>query len=165
MKLKIFIIAIFSYLNALSLPSNFRADFTQTITSDKKTLNYKGELYLKNNLIYWHYTKPIEKKIWITDKKVYVYEPDLYQVTISKRPQLDLIKIVKNAKKIEGNEYLAQIDKKKIYFIFTKTLNKLWYEDEVGNLITIKFNNQSKKELNSSLFKPQFPSDVDFIYQ
>ena len=165
MKNKIFlIILIISFVNALTLPKNFSADFTQTITSSNKTLKYKGKVYLKNNYVFWHYIKPIEKKVWITSK-VYMYEPDLYQVTISKRPEISLIKIVKNAKKIKNNEYLAKMDKKEIYFIYNKTLKKLWYKDEVGNLVKINFYNQSTKELNSSIFKPTFPNDVDFIYQ
>ena len=164
-KLKLVLICCLAvFLNALNLPSNFEADFIQTINSNGKNLLYKGKIYFQKEKIFWHYLYPVEKYIWINDK-VYVYEPDLIQVTISKKPKFNLQNIIKNAKKIKQNEYETVIDKKKVYFVFEKTIKKLWYKDKMDNLVTIVFNNISLKKLNPSLFIPKYPKDVDIIYQ
>ncbi len=160
----ILIFFLAGFLNALNLPSNFQADFIQTINSNGKKLIYKGKIYYQKNKIFWHYNYPVEKYIWINDK-VYVYEPDLIQVTISKKPKFNLQNIVKNAKRIKPHEFETVIDKKKVYFIFDKIIKKLWYKDEMGNLVSIVFNKTSLKKINPSLFIPKYPKDVDIIYQ
>ena len=165
MKLTAFIIVLlFSYLNALSLTNNFEANFTQTINSNGKKLFYKGQIFYKNGKILWKYSYPVKKYIWI-NKKVYIYEPDLMQVTISKKPKFNLENILKNAKK-EKEFYMTKIDNKKVYFIYDKTLKSLHYKDDAGNLVTIDFSNTSTKSIEDSLFIPTYPKkDVDFIYQ
>jgi len=159
-----FILFLTVFLNALSMPSYFQADFIQTIRSEGKKLIYKGKIFYHKNKIFWHYTYPVEKYIWI-NKKVYVYEPDLIQVTISKRPEFTLQNILNNAKKIKNNEYETVINNTKVNFVYNKTIKKLWYKDKMGNLVEINFSHQSTKELNSSLFIPKYPKDVDIIYQ
>ena len=151
-------------LNALNLPSNFEANFTQTITSQDKKITYKGKIFYKNGKILWKYSYPVEKYIWINNK-VYVYEPDLYQVTISPKPKFTLQNIIHNAKHLKNNLYEAKINDKKIYFLYDKTLKYLKYKDKMDNLVEINFSNQSTKELNSTLFIPNYPKDVDIIYQ
>ncbi len=160
----ILIFFLVNFLNALNLPSNFQADFIQTIQSNGKKLIYKGKIYYHKNKIFWHYTYPVEKYIWINDK-VYVYEPDLIQVTISKKPKFNLQNIINNAKKIKQNEYEAVINNKKAYFIFDKIPKKLWYKDKMGNLVSIVFNQISLKKINPSIFIPKYPKNVDIIYQ
>ena len=155
------IVLIFiSFLYSLELPKQFSAKFTEYIYQKNKKLTYKGLIIFKNQNIYWKYTYPNTKEIWINNK-VYVYEPDLMQVTVSKKPKLNLIKILKNAKKIDKNLYLAKMDKKDIYFIYNKTLKKLWYKDEIGSKIEMYFT----KENNYSIPPLNFPEDVDYIYQ
>ena len=163
--MKIILANIFLIINlfALNLSKYFSADFIQKIYSEKSTLTYKGKIFVKNNKVYWKYTYPNEKEIWINDK-VYIYEPDLMQVTISKKPKLNIFNAIKNAKKIKDNIYLAKIDNKNIYFIYDKTLQKVWYKDDVGNEVKINFYKKSTKKFNLTLI-PKFPKDVDFIYQ
>jgi len=158
----ILIITIFSYSFELKYKS-FVSDFNQSVISENKKINYEGKIYLKDNLIYYHYTKPIEKKIWI-NKKIYVYEPDLEQVTIYKKSD-NLFNLIKSAKKIAKNLYLKEYDNKKIYFKVENNLIKgIYYKDKVDNLVTIKFFNIEKKELNKTLFIPSYPDYVDIIY-
>jgi outer membrane lipoprotein carrier protein len=161
--LRKFILLIILCLNlsALNLPKNFAANFTQYIYQNDKKLTYKGIIILNNNQIYWKYTYPTLKEIWIKDK-VYIYEPDLIQVTISKKPKLNLFKILKNAKKIDNNKYMALADNKEIYFIYDKTLKKAYYKDDIGNSIEIYF---KKLDKNISVPPLNFPKDIDFIYQ
>jgi outer membrane lipoprotein carrier protein len=163
-KWKILILFFITYLFALNLPEYFSASFVQKIYSNDKVLIYKGKIYTDSKNVFWKYTYPNEKKIWITDK-VYVYEPDLIQVTISDKPKLNLFEAIKKAKKIKQNEYVAKVNNKKIYFLFDKTLQKAWYTDDVGNKVEIVFYNQTDKKIPKSLFTPTYPDDVDFIYQ
>jgi len=151
-------------LFAINFPKYFSADFVQKIYSDNNTLTYKGKIYTDSKHVFWKYTYPNEKEIWINDK-VYVYEPDLLQVTISKKPEFNLFNALNKAKKINSKEYEAVVDNKKVYFVFDNTLKKVWYTDDVGNKVVIIFNNQSDKNIKSSIFKPNFPKDIDIIYQ
>jgi len=161
---KIFFLVIFDFLFAISIPNNFSANFVQTITSDGKKLTYKGEIFFKKPNILWKYTYPNEKYIWVKNK-VYIYEPDLYQVTIAKKPDFILTKILKKAKKFKKNIYKTKLKDKTVFFIYNKTLQKLWYKDNLGNLVTIKFLNQKEKKISPKLFIPKYPKDVDIIYQ
>jgi outer membrane lipoprotein carrier protein len=163
-KWKILILLFITNLFALNLPEYFSADFTQKIYSDNSILTYKGKIFTDSKKVFWKYTYPNEKEIWISNK-VYVYEPDLLQVTISKKPEFNLFDALKNAKKIKNNDYIANVNDKKIHFLYDNTLKKAWYTDDVGNKVEITFSNQSKKKINSSTFNPKFPEDVDFIYQ
>ena len=151
-------------LNALSLPSNFEANFTQTITNQNKKIIYKGKIFYKNGKILWKYFYPIKKYIWINNK-VYVYEPDLYQVTISPKPKFTLQNIINNAKHLKNDLYKAIVNNKKIYFLYDKTIKYLKYKNKMDNLVEINFSNQSTKKLNPNLFIPNYPKDVDIIYQ
>jgi outer membrane lipoprotein carrier protein len=158
---KLFILLTFINLYAIEIPKIFIAKFTQNIYQNDKKLTYKGIVILKNNQIYWQYNYPTLKKIWIKDK-VYVYEPDLMQVTILKRPSLNLVKILKNAKKVKDNLYETEMNKKRIYFIYKKTLKKIYYKNEIGNRVEIYFTPLNK---NLSIPKMNFPPDIDIIYQ
>ena len=160
----ILLLFLLKFSFALTIPNSFSANFIQTINSNEKILTYKGKIFFKNPKILWKYTYPNEKYIWINDR-VYIYEPDLYQVTISKKPEFTLTDILKNAKKIKDHTYKTKLKNKTVYFIYDKTLKKLWYKDELGNLVTIKFTNQKEKNLNPDIFIPNYPKDVDIIYQ
>jgi len=164
LRIIVFNVLLIFNLFALTLPKYFSADFTQKIYSDSKVLTYKGKIYTDSKNVFWKYTYPNEKEIWINDK-VYVYEPDLLQVTVSKKPEFSLFNAVKNAKKIKDGEYEATVDNKKVYFKFSKTLQKAWYTDDVGNKVVIIFENQSDKKIKKELFTPRFPKEIDVIYQ
>ena len=159
----LYLILIMSLL-ALNLPEYFSADFIQKIYSEGKILTYKGKIYTDSKNVFWKYIYPNEKYIWVKNK-VYVYEPDLEQVTISKKPKFNLFDAVKNAKKIKNSEYAAKIDNKEVNFIYDKTLQKAWYTDDVGNKVVIEFKNQSTKKIKDKLFAPMYPKDADVIYQ
>ena len=145
---------------------SFESDFNQSVKSENKIIHYEGKVFVDNNLVYWHYIKPIEKKIWATNDKIYVYEPDLEQVTIYQKSNNDnFFKLLKTAKKIDKNTYLKKYDNKNIYF---KTKNdlitKIYYKDKIDNLVTLNFYNVEKKEFNNSIFQPKYPDYVDTIY-
>ena len=161
--MRFLILFISVFLFAIDMPKAFKSEFNQTIISDNKKLIYKGRVFYKKKQIFWKYTYPEEKYIWVKEK-VYIYEPDLMQVTITKKQNLNLQNILRDAKKIKNNLYETDLDNKKIYFIYDKTLKKLYYTDEMGNKVEINFYNQSN-EVNDSIFKPNIPDDTDVIYQ
>ncbi len=162
---KIFVLLFFLItLNALELPKNFSANFTQTITTQNKNLIYKGKIFYKKGKILWKYTYPVTKYIWINNK-VYIYEPNLYQVTISPKPKFTLENIIKHAKKLKDHLYLAIINNTKIYFKYNKTIKFLKYKNKMGDLVEIKFFNQKFTPINSKMFITSYPKDVDIIYQ
>jgi outer membrane lipoprotein carrier protein len=158
---KILIFLFFSLLFALEPPKTFKADFVQTVTSQNGVLKYKGVVCMKNDEIFWKYEYPQVKYIWVK-KEIYVYEPDLMQVTIAKRGSLTLENILKHSKKIKKDLYLTVLNKTKVYFVYDKTLKKLYYTDKLGNKIEILFFNQSTCK-NDEVFKLNFPKDVDII--
>jgi len=152
---------IYSYGIELKYKS-FSADFNQSVKSDNKIILYEGNLKVKNNLIFWHYKKPIEKKIWITNK-IFIYEPDLEQVTIYNKDN-NLFKLLKNAKKIKKDLYVNKYENRNIYFIIkNKMITKIYYKDKIDNLVTLNFYNIKKEKLNNSTFKAKYPNYVDII--
>jgi len=152
---------LISFLFAIKLPQTFSAQFIQTIKSDDKKIIYKGSVEVNNEKIFWSYNYPNKKYIWV-ENKIYIYEPDLEQVSIAEK-KTSLKEIIKKAKKIKNNLYLAKIDNTNYYFIYDKTLKKLYYTDKLGNKVEILFFNQSNK-IDPSHFQKKFPKDVDYIY-
>jgi len=156
---------IFSYGFELKYKS-FESDFNQSVESENKTIHYQGKVYIKDNLVFWHYTKPIEKKIWATLNKIYIYEPDLEQTTIHNISKKDnFFELLKTAKKVKNNLYVKNFDNKKIYFLIkNKMIKKIYYKDKIDNLVTLNFYNISPKNFKLDLFMPKYPKYVDIIY-
>jgi len=156
---------VFSYGFELKYKS-FESDFNQSVKSDNKVIKYEGKVFINNNLVYWHYTKPIEKKIWATLDKIYVYEPDLEQVTIyTKNKNDDFFELLKTAKLIKKDIYMKEYDNKKIYFkVDNNLVKKIYYKDKIDNLVTLNFYDTKQKEFNLSFFEPKYPQYVDVIY-
>ena len=156
---------VFSYGFELKYKS-FESDFNQSVKSDNKVIKYEGKVFINNNLVYWHYTKPIEKKIWATLDKIYVYEPDLEQVTIyTKNKNDDFFELLKTAKLIKKDIYMKEYDNKKIYFkVDNNLVKKIYYKDKIDNLVTLDFYNISPKNFKLDLFMPKYPKYVDIIY-
>ncbi|MRJ05915.1 MAG: hypothetical protein C6I01_00115 [Epsilonproteobacteria bacterium] len=151
----------------LELPSNFSAHFNQVIYGDNgKKLTYTGEVYFRNNQVYWHYSYPTEKMIWVNQGRFVVYEPDLMQVTIAKpKKNINFLKLIKTARKIAPHRYTTKVEGREYNFTYTGTLQKVQYRDKIGNLVVITFSHQSTQPQSDALFKPHFPPDVDIIYR
>ena len=100
------------FLYALNLPLYFRADFIQKM----QNVTYKGKIFLYKDRVLWEYNYPVTKKVLITDK-MYICEPDLEQVIVSKKPDFNLFKILKKVKR-DGKYYIADVKGKRFYFDF-----------------------------------------------
>ena len=62
----------------------FKADFVQKIFKDKSKITYKGKLLAKKPYyLLWHYTQPVEKKIYMIDREVVIEEPELEQAILT----------------------------------------------------------------------------------
>ncbi len=155
-------VASFDFINS------FESDFTQTLTDEKnKTLTYKGHLIAqKPQNAMWSYTLPVKKNVYISSYSVTIVEPEIEQVILKKiESNFDFFTMIKNAKKIKENVYIAKY--KESEFIITKNgvlVESISYIDEFENKIKIVFENQKQNQkINEQLFIPQFPPEYDIV--
>jgi outer membrane lipoprotein carrier protein len=148
--------------------NSFEADFKQNIVDDKnKTISYFGHIKAeKPQYALWNYTKPIQKSVYIFSNQAVIIEPDLEQAIIKHiKHNLDFFKLIKNAKQLSRNRYLAHYNNTDFYITIKKDLiNSISYKDEFENNVTILFSNQvENKKINKMDFKPMIPDDYDVI--
>ncbi|MCF6330596.1 MAG: LolA-like outer membrane lipoprotein chaperone [Sulfurimonas sp.] len=161
----LFYTQIFASINNIT---TFEADFTQTVTDDKKKeLHYSGYLIASSpQNAKWTYITPIKKTIYINKFQATIVEPEIEQVIKRKiSSNFDFFKIIENAKKIDKNLYLAKYD----YTSFTlevknNILISISYLDQLENSVKIVFKNQSQnKKIDKNIFIPKYPLDFDII--
>ena len=156
-----------SFSNELELES-FQATFIQTLTNDKgNTLEYRGTMSATEpqNML-WRYTFPAKKDIVIKDSRVTVIEYDLEQVQIRNiHRNFDFFKILKSAKKIKNDIYIANFNEIKYTLrIDAEKISSISYIDALDNSIVITFTQQKQnKKIDFSLFSPVIPLDFDII--
>jgi len=146
----------------------FQANFNQTITNTSNTtIKYSGKLFLKQpDKILWQYTTPVEKNVYINGNSVMIAEPELEQVILSKLDkEVNLFKILQDSQTISKNKYQNTING--ITYIFTfknDTLQSIDYQDNIDNIISIKFSNTIKnKPINDDFFNFMPDDDWDVI--
>ena len=159
--------ATFAYSNEINLDS-FKANFIQTLTNDKgNTLEYKGTMSAtRPQSMLWSYTFPAKKEIIIKDRRVTIIEYDIEQVLIRNiHGDFDFFKIIKSAKKIKPNVYIASFNEIKYTIQLNgKKISSISYLDELENSIVITFTNQvQNKKLDPSIFTAIIPLDFDII--
>ena len=147
---------------------SFQADFTQSVTDDKKkVLTYSGSvLAAKPQNALWRYSKPVNKDVYINSRRVTIIEPEIEQVIIKRiESNFDFFNMIKNAKKIEKNIYLA-IYKNSEFRITTKDelIKSISYIDEFENSVEVLFDNQKQNDkINEELFIPNIPLEFDIV--
>lgn len=133
----------------------FRADFVQKIQSEDETSNqkdpkeyeqisYQGSIEAKTpNLAKWTYIEPIKKEIFIVAKKIIVYEPNLYQATITHlKEEADFLSILRQAKPKSDKKYISEVGK--TLYLLTVEGDKptsIEFKDEFNNEILIILSN------------------------
>lgn len=161
------LIATTSYASFDTLVS-IDADFTQTIKDEKnKVLSYSGHIRAsKPQYALWSYTKPIVKDVYINNSKVTIIEPEIEQVIMKHiESNFDFFHLLKNAKKIDKNRYVA-LYKETSFIIITNgnLIEKISYTDEFENLVEIRFTNEKiNLDINKKIFSPEIPKDFDLI--
>ncbi|PAF50606.1 LolA-like outer membrane lipoprotein chaperone [Helicobacter sp. 13S00477-4] len=138
---------------------SFRSDFSQIIESQEgRKVSYSGNIEAKApNLVKWTYLKPLKKEIFIRGEDVVIYEPSLYQATISHLKQkTDFLSILKKATLQKDGRYRSDIGHNS-YFLTLKNGKpySLEFIDELENKIYIEF---KKVLINSNI------NDKDFIF-
>ena len=147
---------------------SFQADFTQSVTDDKKkVLTYNGSvLASKPQNALWRYSKPVNKDVYINSRRVTIIEPEIEQVIIKRiESNFDFFNMIKNAKKIEKNIYMA-IYKDSEFTITTKDelIKSISYIDEFENSVEVVFDNQKQNDkINKELFIPNIPLEFDIV--
>lgn len=143
--------------------------FEQRIVDDhNKTITYTGTLLAKKpSLAHWHYATPIEKDIYIKQNYVTIIEPDLEQVIKKDLGEnIDIISIVKRAKEVSENYYIAIYNEKKyhIHLSEAKVLHSIGYDDDFGNKTTIEFIAPKLNEaISDAAFEVTIPEGFDII--
>lgn len=145
---------------------NIRANFTQTITNDQnKTITYTGKVSIGTDRVLWEYETPSVKKVLITQRQIYILEPDLEQVTVTKNlGTQDLKAIYKNAKTLDAHTRQAVLDGKEVLIKDDgKFVTGLYYIDEVGNRAAISFRATAPFKFSQEDFKLQIPKHYEII--
>ncbi len=164
----------FTFLSAYGENLNsFEAKFIQTTYQDKEKIIYQGNLVAKRpHMAKWTYTLPLKKEIYLNANAVLIYEPALFQATISRLDQnIDLFSIIKQAKLESSNKditiYSAQIGDTLYYLEVKDTLPyRIIYNDPLDNRVEIVFSAQKiNKEISDSIFIFHPPEGIDFIEQ
>ncbi|WP_104744706.1 LolA-like outer membrane lipoprotein chaperone [Helicobacter acinonychis] len=148
---------------------SFSAHFKQVLKNEKP-LVYYGVLKAKApNLALWVYEKPLKKEIYMNAKEVVIYEPNLFQATITPlKDKTDFFTILKQLKKQADGSFKTIINKTIYRLVFKDSKPfSLEFKDEVNNPVTITF---SQVEINPKIpteifvFKPK-DENIDIVHQ
>lgn len=148
---------------------SFSANFKQVLKNEKP-LVYYGVLKAKApNWALWVYEKPLKKEIYMNDKEVVIYEPNLFQATITTlKDKTDFFTILKHLKKQDDGSFKTTIHKTTYRLVFKDGKPfSLEFKDEMNNLVTITF---SQTEINPTIaneifvFKPK-DENIDIVRQ
>ncbi|GAA7044862.1 LolA-like outer membrane lipoprotein chaperone [Helicobacter pylori] len=148
---------------------SFSANFKQVLKNEKP-LVYYGVLKAKApSWALWVYEKPLKKEIYMNDKEVVIYEPNLFQATITPlKDKTDFFTILKHLKKQDDGSFKTTINKTTYRLVFKDGKPfSLEFKDEMNNLVTITF---SQAEINPTIadeifvFKPK-DENIDIVRQ
>jgi len=156
---------IFAIVNNLN---TFQADFIQTITDEKnKVLTYTGKISAsKTQNALWRYIKPVAKNIYINKVSIIIVEPEIEQAIIRKiTSDFDFFNIIKNAKRVDENHFLAKFENKTYNIkIENNLIESISYIDQFENKVKILFSNQlQNKHIDKNIFIPKIPLEFDII--
>jgi len=146
------------------------SEFKQTITNEENSkIVYNGSFYATTKAkALWIYKKPIEKKIYFSQKRVVIIEPELEQAIITNLDNTpNITEILRGAKKISNDIYQTSYnDIQYTVKIKSSKIDTISYKDKLGNSVKIELLNQSTNTfLDNTLFVPSIPKDFDVITQ
>ncbi len=169
---QILILGLLSSLafSQIHLPENFKAKFSQSITSTKnKVIHYSGSVRFSNKTQFkWSYVKPTKKEVCTDGSEIMVVDHDLEQVSAYYVSEdLDISKVLSKAKlhskniyvaKHKGVSYTIQLDAK-------KRLHSLAYFDTLDNKVQIAFKSMryGKGKLSKKSMLCNYPASYDMI--
>jgi len=159
------------FCSDLSRLESFESDFKQIITNDQNSkIIYKGKLYAKKekNLALWIYTSPIDKKIYYSEGKVVIIEPELEQAIFAKLDKVpNILSLLKKAERISKNTYITAFNNTNYKITLNgDKIEKITYKDELQNKVTILFSHQKSNEpIKNDKFVYKIPGDYDILNQ
>ena len=144
------------------------AQFIQTITDDKSsTITYEGTMSAKRpNMALWHYTKPVDKTIYISAENVTIVEPELEQAIVKRLGNtIDILAILASAQREGKESYVASYNDKEYHIALQNNkIKSISYNDAFDNSVKIIFSEQKiNQTIENSHFKAQIPADFDII--
>lgn len=168
-----------------------QADFHQVVTDKQghKTQDVTGTMQLqKPNKFRWDYNKPFVQKIIGDGEKVWLYDPDLSQVTVrsfnkavGSTPaallaggrEMERLFVIKDASRKGDLEWVLAVPKasetgfERVFLGFKgDALMAMELHDSFGNRTFIEFLNvQRNPKISSEIFKFTPPSDADVLTQ
>ena len=144
------------------------ANFIQTIMDDKNaTITYEGTMLAKRpNMALWHYSKPVDKSVYISNNTITIIEPELEQAIVKKlNNTVDILAILASSRKESKGHYTAFYHEKEYHIkMDDKRIESIHYNDAFDNRVTITF---TKQQINQKVpdirFKAIIPNDFDVI--
>lgn len=165
--LSVFFLCVSLFSSELVDFKTLNAKFSQKVTNaTNSSVEYSGELFLKENNILWKYQKPIEKNVYIKDSFVIVDEPEIEQaIFTSISGELNLINMLNSAKKTSDSMYEVEYNNVKYHITLEKdSLKKVQYKDQMDNSISIVFSSVKKDvEIKDTVFSFNPPEYYDII--
>jgi outer membrane lipoprotein carrier protein len=175
----------------LGQTSTMRADFTQTITdkTNKPIQKAVGKMALERpGKLRWEVLKPIAQLVVANGERLWIYDPDLEQVTIrfiSKEMGETPALLLSNTENTLAKNFMVRQGKDiktgMLWFVLTpksknsmlaaiklgfneNKIQAMFLEDHLGHTTLIEFNHVTVNQtLASSLFKFKLPENVDVI--
>ena len=147
------LVAVCSFGAGLNFKS-LQSDFTQTVFSEGKSVNYKGS--------------PTPKRIYFDKDKVVVIEDELEQAIISRLDDTpNLTQVLAHAEQIQPTLYKAIYDGIEYFITIKNTLpTTIDYKDKLSNKIKITLNNPVKDALiPKETLTPVIPQGYDIVNQ
>ncbi|MFC3848404.1 LolA-like outer membrane lipoprotein chaperone [Helicobacter baculiformis] len=146
---------------------SFSAHFKQVVLGEGPSPVYEGEIFAKMpDLVKWVYDKPSIKEIYMRDRRVVVYEPQLLQATLTKLDKsLDFFTILKKAKLQKDGRYKTKIKDTTYYLTLQDKLPYLLeFTDKLKNKVQIIFSAvKTNTPLEDSMFVFVLPKGVDLV--
>ena len=168
--LLIFVLGVSLFADAINIPENFQANFTQKITNPKnRVISYAGKVYFSEGTkLKWAYTKPTKKEVCTDGRSLLVVDHDLEQVSEYRiNKGFNLSQILKKAKLHKGNLYLADYSGKKYTIQVDKQrrLQAVAYFDDLDNKVQIAFSHivYGKGKLSAKKLTCKKPKAYDLI--
>ena len=141
--------------------------FSSFSFSSSDIITYQGEVFIKNSgQILWKYKTPVVKNVYIDNNMAIVDEPELEQAIFTTlENEINILKLLKEAKKIDNNNYVSTIDGTKYQISMSSNrIKKITYKDTLDNSVEIIFSNSVQDEpIDDNIFVFVAPSNYDLI--
>jgi len=160
-----------AFSSGISVPTAFKANFTQIVKNRKgKTIKYRGVIVFNSpSETKWRYNSPTKKEVCSSGKDLVVIDHDLEQVSYYSIDRgLNLIRVLRDAKLHKGRTYVTKFKGKYYTVVLTSggKIEQIAYKDNLDNQVNIIFTNTKYYDrlLPGRKFVCARPKGYDAIY-